>query len=676
MSVTASVVKPLSGHQQDPNIHPELQILRTELHEVHDGMARFGPTLSRPPILDSSIGLNSKRDGAEDTKEAVPGLRALRESVRRDLDATEKFLSDPRCASLPPLSTNAPYLISVWNEVLLARPPILTIEKAFPEQENHSHLRRRGSQKPPGVKVDVVADDGRHWIRVNTITNSRILAEFREIDSYLTDSEDESDNPHGGERPSLAQTQFDNSVLRMGRALLAAAKKNPIAGTPEIPHVTMRLTRLEISPAKEKEHDPRIAQTIQVLRDMGIDVQLGERDKSILPTVSEPLPPSVPPPLEPTTRINLDLSTLIALVSDITHSPLPLSVEEANARFVPSPEYREWKRKRLETVKGSAAAELESTDLEDGPGRHSQALINQALQEMGKGLLQEIHDQLAALASSSGKHLSQSPTVSLQPSSIPTVEFWTTREARDRCLKIVLSKIGGPNEKRRAQALFPDTASLPMAADEAIDAYWLHSRYSRAFIPLLPIRVFSSSEPDQDLTAQSNGKGENTLQISPFFSLLAWTCRDVLAQETIPLPGAASSPHTPDDGDMAGEPASAADELEDDDDGEIQRAVVTRANSRLTAHTVQSLLWGAVRGWTTLTANKSSVKAILREMKAARGTQRQGWEHEVHTDGGSQASQDGEGHAGDGEVVAEKAALWLVDPRSLAEGMRSDRDYS
>ena len=82
--------------------------------------------------------------------------------------------------------------------------------RTFLEGDQPAHVPRRGSRKPPGVKVDVVADGGRRWIRVNTYVtrpytsiyaltsqhrtkNSRLLAEFREIDSYMTESEDEED---------------------------------------------------------------------------------------------------------------------------------------------------------------------------------------------------------------------------------------------------------------------------------------------------------------------------------------------------------------------------------------------------------------------------------------------------------------------------------------------------
>ncbi|RPD61700.1 hypothetical protein L226DRAFT_461538 [Lentinus tigrinus ALCF2SS1-7] len=609
--------------------HPELHDLRNQLREIYNAMATFGSAQlsARPPILDSSIDL-SRGDGSEEFhshQDAVHGLRALREAVKRDLDVLEKFLDDPNCASAPALSTNAPYLISVWNEVLHAPHPIVTIMRTFLEGEQPAHVPRRGSRKPPGVKVDVVADGGRRWIRVNTTKNSRLLAEFREIDSYMTESEDEDDDGTG--RPSLAPKEFDNSILRVGRSLLEAARQNPLPGTTTPPSVTLRLTRLDPSPANPKEHDPRVAQTIDILRDMGIDVQLGERDPSQLPKVS----PAPVRRLEPSIRVNLDLSILIALVSDITHSPLPVTPAEADARYVPSAQYREWKRKR----EGNKRSE-EEIDGDNGIGKHSRALANQALQEMGRGLLYELRDRLASVSSPD----------------LENVEFWTTPEARDRCLRIVLSKIGGPHEKRRAAALFPaPDASL----SEAVDKYWDESRYPRAFLPIIPIHVFPSSVPPPELEPPAtSGDGR---ELSPFFRVLARTCHDILAQETIPAQVPSRNPTPP------------ADDGAEENSEEIERAAVTKVNPRLTAHTVQSMLWGAVRGWTTLTANKSSVKAILRDIRTSESGY--GAVPDPPSEAATVAINGREGD-GDSAVVVEKAALWVVDPRSLAEGMRSD----
>lgn len=445
-----------------------------------------------------------------------------------------------------------------------------------------------------------------------------MLSEFREIDSYLTDSggETEEDWDSVG-RPSLAQTEFDNSVLRMGRSLLKAAKDNPIEGTIEIPHVTLRLTRLDPDLVNDDgtAPDPRIRQTLDSLREMGVDVELGERSETDLPDVpissAEALSISSLP-FVPTSNINLDLSVLIALISELTHAPLPQSVEEANRRFVPPKEYREWKQKRQVTngkpkksypipKPSSTEPPGTETDINDLPRdliKHARALTNQLLQEMSKGLLHEISERISSLTS-------VSPTKLI---------FWTTSEARDRCLRIV-SKIGGIHEKRRAGALFclgPGDPQIEISIEDAERAYWKDSRFRLKFIPLLPIRIFPTPSPTDPLPV-----GSVPLAKAPksnFGISLAQISAEILSQETTPHPRALPEDLVSADGD---DPTSSSAAL-DLQRVEIQRATVTKANPRLTAHTVQSLEWGAELGWTTLTANRTSVKAILRELKAAR----------------------------------------------------------
>jgi len=523
---------------------------------------------------------------------------------------------------LPALSTNSPYLISVWSEVLCAPYPLVSILRSFPVRKSD------GAPHVHGVKIDVVCDGGKRWIRINTIKNSRMLAELREIDSYMTDSEDESDKSIVVQRPSLAQKEFDNSILRMGRILLAAAKENPVPGTNHLPRVTLRLTRLDPS---ESGVDSRIAQTVRCLSEMGIDVELGERGNSGGITAPPTLAESIKI-FEPTMRINLDLSTLIALVSDLTHAPLPQSSEEANARFIPSQKYLEWKQCRLNAVRKKQQESMDRNGTVSGkPGKNTlaRALVAQVTQEMAKGLLQDMHDRLASILSP------EIPNDTRNYFS-KNVEFWTTPEAHDRCHRI-LTKIGGPNERRRANALFPTTSASIEVQEEA---YWRDSRYPRGFLPLVPIHILRASEShrQQDYPPQP----ENVTALPPFFRLLASTCKNILAQEIVPHPRALPQ-YMPED-EMLNQTAS---------NGEIQRAAVTKANPRLTAHTVQSLLWGAELGWTTLTANRSSVKAILRDMKQA-------------------GDFYGFGQEAIQGVEFGKAAVWLVDPRSLAEGQRAD----
>ncbi len=404
-------------------------------------------------------------------------------------------------------------------------------------------------------------------------------------------------------------------------------------GTNTPPEIVFCLTRIDPDATDESGNDPRIVYTIESLRNMGLSIKLGERAAIKQPVDSTPVSPSSPV-LIPTFQINLDLSILIALISDLTHAPLPESVDSAHERFIPSAAYVGWKLSRIRAKSGgrcdSTNTVREDTDDPLDSTQHSRALAVQLQQEMHKGIFQEIQEQLVTCRRQSSLDGPTHVPVPPPHGAPPLVEFWTTSEARDRCLRIV-AKIGGPAERRRAQALFPmssvDGSVMPSLSEQEAE-YWADSRHQRSFLPLLPIRIFSTSDPPPSPSTQSTG----------YFSTLEVTCHALLAAGDVPHPRATES-------EVAGGGVS--------ESGEIQRASVVRTNARLTTHTVQSMLHGAAHGWTTLTANRASVKAILREVKM-RG-------YGVDARGG-------------GDDTIKYAALWVIDPRSLAEGMRSDSD--
>ncbi|KAJ6505927.1 hypothetical protein DFH09DRAFT_943585 [Mycena vulgaris] len=590
--------------------HPELHLLHKKLQTVYDALLNFRPLAGTPPILDSSVDADPNDDGQWLRHENIPGIKKLRESIKFDIDLLEKARLFP-LQHEPPISTHAPYLLAVYNEILCAPPSLVSVFKFLQLNPSDGLDRReRKGRRPPSTKVDVVADNGRRWIRINTIKNAGILAEFREIDSYLTDSESDSDDPD--HRPSLAQSEFDNSILQMGRVLIDAANANPVEGLDGLkpPSVTLRLTRLDTSPfrADGEPNDPRIAHTVACLRDMGIDVELGERLDNEIPIPNTKPPSNASPiPLQPTRQINLDLSVLVALVSDLTHSPVPSSVQEATARFLPPQRYREWKPQER---KDQLVVEPHETigGLSQDIVKHSRALTTHVLQEMGKGLLQEIHDKLL--------HIIDDPDPSRR------VEFWTSDEARERCMRIV-SRIGGERELRRAEALFP-TEPIPVA--EAEKLFWEDSRYPANFIPLLPIRLYSTPP-----LPPAEGAPEPHSQ---FFRSMTKVCRDLLAQESASQLPANGRNHPR----LDGAPG----------DADAQQTPA-KINSRLSPHAVKSMMRGAELGWTTLTTTKSSVKALLREIKAARMAGRL-----------VEDAEDDARTAHDGA-----AAIWIVDPRNL-----------
>ena len=542
------------------------------------------------------------------------------------------------------------------------------------------------------------------WLTENRIKNSKILAEFREIDSYLTDSDGEELGPA---QRSTNKPELDNSVIGMGRSLVSAARlasasipplSNDESTTttvssvgndpPSRIRVAVRLTRLDPSPSNPSHFDPRIPQTIKSLENMGVQVKLGEANLH----KSTPLPP-LPRVFLPTMKVNLDLSLLVALISDITHVPLPKSHKDAEDRFIPPASYVEWKKSRMEETILQESSEDDCDETGSGtesgggglkkrvklPGqgkpetiKHSRALANQAKQEMESAILEEIHDRLLRTA-----QLVHGSALGLED-----VEFWTTAEARTRCLRIA-SKISGTRERERAKALLfsptlvtagsSESGTGPEAGLKAASAlYWGNSRYQEGYIPLPPVRIFPQTQGDSPFPCDR----PSPLPRSPFFDRLVRTCTHILAQDIVPHPRSlppnitssipAWSSLNPSSPSGMNTPELEGLSLLDDDGGEIQRATVTKANPKLTAHTVESLLEGAKRGWTTLTANKHSVKEILKEDKALSG----GYygagadSHGIQEDGREVRDEEG--------GVVEAAAIWVIDPRSLAEIMSAD----
>lgn len=123
--------------------------------------------------------------------------------------------------------------------------------------------------------------------------------------------------------------------------------------------MTIRLTRLDPTSTTDK----RVAQTIQKIRDMGIRIELG--DQAVHPLTADTTDVlSFRQALRPTRHVNLDLSVLIALVSDITHDPLPENPADAERRFFQKPE----------SVGNNSAEGTPEIELEHSPGIHAKQL--------------------------------------------------------------------------------------------------------------------------------------------------------------------------------------------------------------------------------------------------------------------------------------------------------------
>ena len=70
--------------------HADLHRLRSRLREILESIYAFEPPIRPPPVLDASLANDDSSRARSARKAALPGLRGLEESIRRDLDVLTK----------------------------------------------------------------------------------------------------------------------------------------------------------------------------------------------------------------------------------------------------------------------------------------------------------------------------------------------------------------------------------------------------------------------------------------------------------------------------------------------------------------------------------------------------------------------------------------------------------
>ena len=464
------------------------------------------------------------------------------------------------------INTNLSYLRAVWDAFATAPRPLVAINQYVDLPD--------GKQ----IKVDIVAAGGREWIKVNTsvltpsctqllthrrIKESRLMAEFREQDSYLV-SDSESDDEVSRESSIVLSGQngalppsgsFTNSLVKQAAALVEAARSLPVT-----PQVRYTLTRLE--PVPSSDRDERIDHTLDALRAMGIHLSFLASQQ----TAAAPRPPPSKT-LQPSRQILLDLSVLVALCCDSTHHPLPYSDTDIQKRFRPA---------------------VMSLD-----GKVTLADHNNVSKDLEEQLGWEVEHPLI------GEILSR-----LQPGA----EFWCTTEVQDR-LPGIINLIAGPQEKRRAAALF----------NPAVD-FWEGSRWAGSVGPMSDLNVRVVSVDDtmgcEEKSAMSCRAGEEGFDLR-----LLRVTQDMLCM---------------------GEEATSGPKSRTRRRGK-RRPGTTSLPS---AHTLRTMQEGIRRGMTILTNNRGSVSKVIREMGVLDGSIR----------------------AAEGEDA--RARIWVVNPACLAEWRR------
>ncbi|CAK9782364.1 hypothetical protein CC85DRAFT_282408 [Cutaneotrichosporon oleaginosum] len=344
----------------------ELHAARKLMEELRQHVNAFDPArlVFHPPVLDNSTGTLWHGDDTQ-------GLKKFLDIIEQQHAQLEALLASGLPVHLDPFPV-VQSLATLWKCVVLAEGPVPVV--------------RMSIKLPATVPVregfiDVVARGGAEWIRIYSKKVSALLAEFREQDSYLTDSDDEGDSS-----PSEPPLQ-PNSLTRIADDLLALAECVERIPGARPPQITLRLSRIEENP--EGGHpDPRVGQTLDVIRKRGVNLVYG--DFSDIPFARLPTALSAPERVAPSRRLNLDPTALMGLCSDLLHHPLPSSPDEARARF-----YRPPAVVKSAGHAGGGRGNWAGADEDDAAqSQNSRELVRALLEEMEAPLVETIRDTL------------------------------------------------------------------------------------------------------------------------------------------------------------------------------------------------------------------------------------------------------------------------------------------
>lgn len=249
-------------------------------------------------------------------------------------------------------SSNLPFYQAVWD---IARGscyglsalgkrfywdgPMKGSEKERGVSKSAAAKKKGGGEKQPNkdkrksVFVDIVADDGEEWVKVSTISESRLLFEMAKK-GWERDSEDEclSDEGSDGPRRRTVLRNFDGSdyeedddedeleLIKLARDLRKAA---------DATRLRYRHPRLRVVLPKIGEGNfPGIDDILREMRSYGVKVECQETLSSAANAKKPELTCLLPRPFKRfTPTLNVDCTLLLALVSDLSHAkeivPLP-----------------------------------------------------------------------------------------------------------------------------------------------------------------------------------------------------------------------------------------------------------------------------------------------------------------------------------------------------------------
>lgn len=236
-------------------------------------------------------------------------------------------------------SSNLPFYEAVWNVAKNTCTGLVAFGKRFywdagaqhggkrPE-ESQVKKKKPSQDKRKSVFVDIVADDGEEWLKVSTISETRLLFEIAKK-GWEADSEDGGDAETRTVLRNYDNDDFDSDedddeveLIKLACDMRKAANATQI----RYKHPRLRF----VIPKIEEGKSPEIDDLLKEIRSYGITVNCGgevaraRTEDAVGPehaTVEEgELSQLLPSPFKRfTSTLNVDCTLLLAMVSDLSH---------------------------------------------------------------------------------------------------------------------------------------------------------------------------------------------------------------------------------------------------------------------------------------------------------------------------------------------------------------------
>lgn len=453
------------------------------------------------------------------------------------------------------------------------------------------------------------------------------------------DSDSDSDSltaPSSRVSPDVprAHTTLHSAAHALRLASSALPKLSPLTPQPEIIELHLpRFTPKAIDRLPDA-HRQKVESVLDEVRSIpGVEVSLGPA-RSEEELNRRPIFPCYSPvAFQPTQNVVLDLSLLIALLSHISHMPLPPATDGPEGVFLPL--VRQYRKD------GSLRSEAERKQAMLGGSENAKALTVQLGIEMAHPLVDELVDGLALALPTTAFPPFSCSTSQVSDDASGEVICWATQESADR-LQAIVRKLASPSELLRAQMIWAVPGESPSEREARTTAWWAGSRAN-----------FSSSSADAGLTKFHRALADVRLlpasRASDPFNLAplegpkrSWTA-DANQRPFVELHHLLTHLLRPPN---------------------QSEGALPKLPPSLTPHTVRTLLAASSRGWTVLTTNRASLARLWKYIEEAG----------VDPSLGSATAVASESISEDGaraQVARQGLAVaWLLEPRSLAESMR------